>query len=234
MRRSKSSYVIQTVANAFELLEQFGGEDAELGVTELSDRLELPKNNVFRLLATLEQHGYIEQCAERDRYRLGRACLGLGQAFGETRSLVRFARPVLAKLTSQTNSEGERIDYAYGSDALASATQVGPGTPVHRFAYEGRDGAGLYHTRFWTPLGEERRYAYDGLGRLHERHDLASGERTTWTWSGQRIATHSAPNGATTAWSWSGETPKREGWATWLNQTKSWPPAPRQSARWRS
>ena len=109
------------------------------------------------------------------------------------------------KLTSQTNSEGERIDYVYASGALASVTQVGPGSPVHRFAYEGRDGAGLYHTRFWNPLGEERRYAYDGLGRLSERHDLASGERTSWTWSGERIATHTAPNGATTRWTWSGD-----------------------------
>jgi len=103
MRRSKSSYVIQTVANAFQLLEEFGGEDAELGVTELSNRLGLHKNNVFRLLATLEQQGYIEQCPDTDRYRLGRSCLTLGQAFGETRSLVRFARPLLSKLVRELN-----------------------------------------------------------------------------------------------------------------------------------
>jgi DNA-binding IclR family transcriptional regulator len=103
MRRSKSSYVIQTVANAFRLLEEFGGADAELGVTELSNRLGLHKNSVFRLLATLEQQSYVEQCAHTERYRLGRACLALGQAFTESRSLVRFARPVLAKLAEETN-----------------------------------------------------------------------------------------------------------------------------------
>lgn len=102
MRRSKSSYVIQTVANAFRLLEEFGGTDAELGVTELSNRLDLHKNNVFRLLATLEEQGYVEQCAHTERYRLGRSCLALGQAFHETRSLVRFARPVLARLAEET------------------------------------------------------------------------------------------------------------------------------------
>jgi RHS repeat-associated protein len=110
-----------------------------------------------------------------------------------------------SRLASQTNSEGERVDYGFFGAALATVTQVGPGSPQHRFAYEGRDGAGLYHTRYWTPLGEERRYAYDGLGRVSERHDLASGERTTWTWSGERVATHTAPNGATTAWTWSGD-----------------------------
>lgn len=109
------------------------------------------------------------------------------------------------RLASLTNSEGERVEYAFAGAALAAATQVGPGSPVHRFAYEGRDGAGFYHTRFWSPLGEERRYAYDGLGRLLERHDLASGERTRWSWSGQRLATHTAPNGATTSWTWAGD-----------------------------
>jgi RHS repeat-associated protein len=109
------------------------------------------------------------------------------------------------RLASQTNSEGERVDYAYAGDALATATQQGPGAPVHRFAYEGRDAAGVYHTRFWSPLGEERRFGYDALGRVLERHDVASGERTAWTWSGERALTRRDPNGALTAWSWSGD-----------------------------
>jgi RHS repeat-associated protein len=112
---------------------------------------------------------------------------------------------VAGRLASQTNSEGERVNYAYLGDALATATQQGPGAPVHRFVYEGRDAAGVYHTRAWTPLGEERRFAYDALGRILERHDLASGERTTWSWSGERIASRRDPNGALTAWAWSGD-----------------------------
>ena len=59
-KKSKSDYVIQTVSHALRLFEEFRTED-ELGVTELSRRLNLHKNNVFCLLATLEQHGYIEQ-----------------------------------------------------------------------------------------------------------------------------------------------------------------------------
>ena len=51
MQRAKSEYAIQTVSNALRLLEAFEGEE-ELGVTELAKRLNLHKNNVFRLLAT--------------------------------------------------------------------------------------------------------------------------------------------------------------------------------------
>jgi IclR family KDG regulon transcriptional repressor len=117
MRRSKSSYVIQAVANGFRLLEEFGGADSELGVTELSNRVGLHKNNVFRLLATLEQQGYVEQCAQTERYRLGRACLTLGQAFAATRSLSRFARPLLVKLADETN-ESAHLGVLSGHDVV--------------------------------------------------------------------------------------------------------------------
>ena len=60
MSKPKSDYTIQTVCNALRLLDVFQDE-AELGVSELSRRLELHKNNVFRLLATLELGGYVEQ-----------------------------------------------------------------------------------------------------------------------------------------------------------------------------
>ena len=102
MKRPKSEYAIQTVTNALVLLEAFR-EDEELGVTELARRLALHKNNVFRLLATLPQKGYVEQ-STNDRYRLGVRCLELGQAFARTRGLVRLARP---RLESLVRSLGE-------------------------------------------------------------------------------------------------------------------------------
>ena len=70
MSKPKSDYTIQTVNNALRLLEAFY-EEAELGVSELSRRLGLHKNNVFRLLATLEEEGYVEQSQDNERYRLG-------------------------------------------------------------------------------------------------------------------------------------------------------------------
>ncbi len=69
MRKPKEAYAIQTVVNAMRLLEEFRDEE-ELGVTALAKRLGLHKNNVFRLLATLEQQRYIEQ-SPSERYRLG-------------------------------------------------------------------------------------------------------------------------------------------------------------------
>ncbi|MDX1815351.1 MAG: helix-turn-helix domain-containing protein, partial [Thermodesulfobacteriota bacterium] len=53
VRRDKSNYIIQSVSHALDVLEEFHGDVDELGVTELSRKLKLHKNNVFRILATL-------------------------------------------------------------------------------------------------------------------------------------------------------------------------------------
>lgn len=101
MKKPKSEYAIQTVVNAMRLLEAFSDEE-ELGVTEISRRLTLHKNNVFRLLATLEQQGYIEQCSRSERYRLGIRSLELGQSFARSRTLLRCARGALEDLAGRS------------------------------------------------------------------------------------------------------------------------------------
>lgn len=102
-KKEKSEYLIQAVSHALDLLEQFHGETDELGVTELSKRLKLHKNNVFRLLATLESRGYIEQNKVTENYRLGLKTLELGQTFIKQMGLLRQSRPVIEDLVKTCN-----------------------------------------------------------------------------------------------------------------------------------
>ena len=51
MQREKTNYVIQSVAHALDVLEQFYGELDELGVTELSKRLKQDNAFVTRVLS---------------------------------------------------------------------------------------------------------------------------------------------------------------------------------------
>lgn len=101
VRRDKTNYVIQSVAHSLDVLEQFSRDVDELGVTELSKRLKLHKNNVFRLLATLEARGYIEQNRSTENYRLGIRCLNLGRSYINHMGLVRQARPILSELARE-------------------------------------------------------------------------------------------------------------------------------------
>jgi DNA-binding IclR family transcriptional regulator len=102
-RKEKSEYIIQAVSHALDLLEQFHDDVDELGVTELSKRLKLHKNNVFRLLATLESRGYIEQNKATENYRLGLKALELGQTFIKQMGLLRQAKPILEKMVGDCN-----------------------------------------------------------------------------------------------------------------------------------
>jgi IclR family KDG regulon transcriptional repressor len=103
VRREKTNYTIQSVSHALDVIEQFSGEREELGVTELSKRLKLHKNNVFRLLATLEARGYIEQNKATDNYRLGIRCLQLGRNYVEQIGLLRQARPILESIAHSSH-----------------------------------------------------------------------------------------------------------------------------------
>ncbi len=138
--KPKSDYSIQTVSNALRMLESFYSED-ELGVSELSRRLGLHKNNVFRLLATLEQQGYIEQSAETERYRLGTRCLELGQAYSRSHTLLRSAGPILQELVETVGETAHlgvlrgfdvvQLDAVVADQMIVTASRLGQRLPVH-------------------------------------------------------------------------------------------------------
>ncbi len=102
VRREKSNYVIQSVSHALDVLEEFCGTTDEVGVTELSKRLKLHKNNVFRLLATLEARGYVEQNKATENYRLGSKCLQIGRSFVDQIGFLRQAAGTLKGLAQKT------------------------------------------------------------------------------------------------------------------------------------
>jgi DNA-binding IclR family transcriptional regulator len=77
-------------------------EAEEIGVTELSKRLKLHKNNVFRLLATLESRGYIEQNRVTENYRLGLKCLQLGKTYVNQIGFLEQAKVILKDLSTET------------------------------------------------------------------------------------------------------------------------------------
>lgn len=115
MKKPKGDYAIQTVLNAVRVLDAFRQKD-EYGVTELAQKLELHKNNVFRLFATLEQAGYIEETAD-ERYRLGVRCLEVGQAFRRGRQVVQCARPLLEGLAREI-AESAHLSLLSGFEVL--------------------------------------------------------------------------------------------------------------------
>ena len=143
MHRPKSDYAIQTVTNALRLLDIFE-TDEEIGVTELARRLHLHKNNVFRLLATLEEAGWVEQSADSERYRLGTACLRLARSYARTHGLTRRGRSALEKLARETGEtahlgvlrdfEVVHLDGEQSPGLLVTGLRTGSRMPSHSTA----------------------------------------------------------------------------------------------------
>jgi DNA-binding IclR family transcriptional regulator len=94
--------LVKAVEHALQVLISYS-EREELGVTELSNKLGLHKNNVFRLLATLEQMGYIRQNPRTEAYRLGPKIFELSVVFKYQMGLIKVARPYLEDVWSRFN-----------------------------------------------------------------------------------------------------------------------------------
>jgi IclR family transcriptional regulator, KDG regulon repressor len=141
-RRPKQDYTIQSVIHALDILEAFKGAAKEdLGVTELSESLSLHKNNVFRLLATLETRGYIEQNKTTGNYRLGIKTFEMGQVFLVQTGLIKQARPVMEEVLARCNEtvylavlRNEKIvymDIAETTHSVRVADRVGAVLPAY-------------------------------------------------------------------------------------------------------
>jgi DNA-binding IclR family transcriptional regulator len=140
-RRKQAAHVIKSLRNALDLLEEFNGDRDELGVTELSNRLNLHKNNIFRLLATLETKGYIEQNKGTENYRLGVKSLELAQTFIKQLGLVRPVKPFLKEIVKECNemayigiirqSSVVCLDVEESNQTVTVTNHVGLKLPIH-------------------------------------------------------------------------------------------------------
>ena len=106
---------VQSVDRAFAILRALASGPA--GVTELADRVGLPKSTVSRMLSTLEANGAVEQTAGGGPYQLGPLINEIAKTLGPSRTLVDLARPVLDELT-RTIGEAAGIAVLDGRDVL--------------------------------------------------------------------------------------------------------------------
>jgi len=101
--RGKDSYNIRSVENALLLLEALAEEEEQCSLSKLSQRLDMTKASLFRLMATFENHGYVERSQRSGEYQLGLAAFEIGQKLLSKMTLLKKARPVMAQLARQCN-----------------------------------------------------------------------------------------------------------------------------------
>ncbi len=99
--RDKDSYNIRSVENALLLLEALAEEGNKCSLAQLSKRLDMTKASLFRLMATFENHGFVERGQRAGEYQLGMAAYEVSQKLLSKMSLLRKAKPVMAQLVRQ-------------------------------------------------------------------------------------------------------------------------------------
>ncbi|MHB1400356.1 MAG: IclR family transcriptional regulator [Trichloromonadaceae bacterium] len=115
--RSRESYAIHALEDAMRVLEAISETRGEVRLSPLSDSLGLCKATVFRILATFEGLGYVEQLKDSGAYRPGLSAYAIGQKFLSGMGLLREARPVMGALAQELN-EAVYCTVPVGSDVL--------------------------------------------------------------------------------------------------------------------
>ena len=139
--KKSSNTTIQSVQRAIAILRCFTKEEGELGVIHLSKQLGLHKSTVSRLLATLEQEGFVEKNPETEKYRLGLQLVTLAGIALEQIDLREVAAPYLSQLAELTRetvnivvlsgNECMNIDGAASPRPIRYVGRIGRRTPCH-------------------------------------------------------------------------------------------------------
>lgn len=130
---------VQSIERAFAVMRALALGPA--GVTELADKIDLPKSTVSRILSALESESAVEQLTAGGEYQLAQGLAELAGASAPGRNLVAAARPFLMELTDLTG-ETSGISILQGNDVFylehvegESAVQIrdwtGETAPLH-------------------------------------------------------------------------------------------------------
>jgi IclR family acetate operon transcriptional repressor len=132
---SKTSSV-QSIERAIAILKAFSLEKEELGVTELSQRLNLHKSTVSRLLASLQREGLVEENHVTRKYRLGVALVTLGGLVLQRLDVSQVARPLMQALADTTQ---ETVSLAVRDrEEVVTIAQFPSPQPVKHIGWAGR------------------------------------------------------------------------------------------------
>ena len=134
-------YNVPALERGLRLLCEFSRENRSLSAPELARRFELPRSTVFRLLATLENMGFLERAEGGRDYRLGLSVLRMGFEYLASLELTQLGTPLLQRLSEELRTpcklvvrDGRSIVYvakAAPPTPFSSSVTVGTRLPAH-------------------------------------------------------------------------------------------------------
>lgn len=101
-RKGVKTGTVRAVDRALAILKCFSGDNEQLSLGEISERVLLPKSTVHRLITSLENAYFLEQDQLGGEYRLGHEIIRLGVVALESIDLCKIARPEMKWLSDKT------------------------------------------------------------------------------------------------------------------------------------
>ena len=134
---------VSSVLKVFGILQALG-EEREIGITELSQRVMMSKSTVYRFLQTMKSLGYVAQEGESEKYSLTLKLFELGARALQNVDLVRSAdiqMRELSRLTKETIHLGaldeDSIVYIHKIDSMYNLrmySRIGRRNPLYSTA----------------------------------------------------------------------------------------------------
>lgn len=106
--------LLQSVTNCLTVLEILAISETEMGVSDISRRLNISTSSAYRLLSTLESKGFVVQNPHTEKYRPGMKIVSLGSSILRNTNIIMECRPFLQKLNQLTGETSLLAIYSQG------------------------------------------------------------------------------------------------------------------------
>ena len=134
-------YKVQVLDRALAVFEALSKDSAGLTLPELSEKIELHRSTVYRLLMVLERHRYVTRQPASGKYFLGFRFFELASSVIRTSDPARHARPCLEKLVAETGETAHLcifdqdevlyLEKVEGARAVRAPSIIGRRYPAH-------------------------------------------------------------------------------------------------------
>lgn len=164
---------ISSVDNVFNIIETVQ-ELEQCGVSELADRIDVPKSTAHVYLKTLEDLGYVIN--EDGRYRLSLRFLQLGGLVRHNRTGYQTARSEIGTVSQETGEVGTIGYEENGLRVLVYRSEPGEGVSDNA-------PTGEFTKMHWTAVGKAllAQHTDDEIRDIVERHGLPAATENTIT-----------------------------------------------------
>lgn len=115
-------------SRTLDVLELLAASPEPVAAGHLARQLQIPKASLYRILATMAEHGFVIHLTETNRWALGVGAYELASAYRRQDPLQRMAKPLLSRLVDAVGHNGH-LTVLRGSDVVYVIEERAPHQP---------------------------------------------------------------------------------------------------------